>query len=57
MLASALTVVALGALVFGHGDHEHQTTIEGPHKSLWYNSLPGDGGTQVPFSIVNLRTI
>lgn len=29
------------------GDHEDQTPIAGPHKGLWYNSLPGDGGTQV----------
>lgn len=47
MLAIALTVVALAAVVFGHGDHDHQTPIAGPHKSLWYNTIPGDGGTQV----------
>lgn len=47
MLATALTIVALTAMAFGHGDHDHQTSIEGPHKSLWYNTLPGDGGTQV----------
>ncbi|KAM0321779.1 hypothetical protein ACHAQA_009875 [Verticillium albo-atrum] len=37
--------VALAALASGHGDH-NQESMEGPHKSLWYNALPGDGGTQ-----------
>jgi hypothetical protein len=47
MLFRALAVVSLSAVALGHGDHEHQTPISGPHKSLWYNTLPGDGGTQV----------
>ncbi len=47
MLFQALAVVALSVTALGHGDHEHQTPISGPHKSLWYNTLPGDGGTQV----------
>jgi hypothetical protein len=47
MLFQALAVVSLSAVALGHGDHEHQTPISGPHKSLWYNTLPGDGGTQV----------
>lgn len=25
---------------------DDQKPIAGPHKSLWYNALPGDGGTQ-----------
>ncbi|OCK75009.1 Arginase/deacetylase [Lepidopterella palustris CBS 459.81] len=38
---------ALAAIVAAHGDHEHdQAPIQGPHKGLWYNTLPGDGGTQ-----------
>lgn len=46
--AVALTIVALTALVFGHGDHGHdQTPIAGPLGSIWYNTLPGDGGKQV----------
>lgn len=40
------TLIALAAAVSAHGDHE-QEPIAGPHKSLWYNTLPGDGGTQV----------
>jgi len=40
-------VVALVTTVIAHGDHEHQTPIEGPHQGLWYNTLPGDGGIQV----------
>ncbi|EMC95089.1 hypothetical protein BAUCODRAFT_525547 [Baudoinia panamericana UAMH 10762] len=38
---------ALAAAVCAHGDHGHdQEPIAGPHKSLWYNTLPGDGETQ-----------
>ncbi|KAK0619191.1 arginase family-domain-containing protein [Immersiella caudata] len=32
-------------VAIAHGDHS-QKTIAGPHQSLWYNTLPGDGGTQ-----------
>lgn len=40
-------VVALAAVAAAHGDHDHdQAPIAGPHKGLWYNTLPGDGGTQ-----------
>ena len=38
---------ALAAGVSAHGDHSQEAFKEGPHKSLWYNTLPGDGGTQV----------
>ena len=34
------------ALAVAHSGVE-QEPIAGPHKSLWYNTLPGDGGTQV----------
>ena len=45
IMHSLLLLVATAAgLVSGHG-HD-QTPIAGPHKSLWYNRLPGDGGTQ-----------
>lgn len=37
---------ALAAGVSAHGDHSQEAFKEGPHKSLWYNTLPGDGGTQ-----------
>ncbi|KAL1647325.1 hypothetical protein SLS58_002653 [Diplodia intermedia] len=40
-------VAGLAAFTAAHGDHDHdQRPIEGPHKGLWYNTLPGDGGTQ-----------
>lgn len=45
-----LTLAAAAALVgstYAHGHHDDQTPIEGPHQGLWYNTLPGDGGTQV----------
>lgn len=42
------TVAAFAAAVRAHGDHgSDQEPLQGPHKSLWYNTLPGDGGTQV----------
>jgi hypothetical protein len=47
MLSATLTVALLAAGVIAHGDHADQMQIAGPHKSLWYNTLPGDGGTQV----------
>lgn len=47
MLKSLGAFVAFAAVaVQAHGGHE-QEPIAGPHKSLWYNTLPGDGGTQV----------
>ncbi|KAE9378177.1 Arginase/deacetylase [Stipitochalara longipes BDJ] len=46
MLTSILTVAFLATTAIAHGDHEHQVPIQGPHKALWYNTLPGDGGTQ-----------
>lgn len=45
--------VASAAVDAVHGDHT-QEPIAGPHKSLWYNSLPGDGGTQVYFWPMNI---
>jgi hypothetical protein len=47
MLSTALTVALLAVGVIAHGDHAEQKPVAGPHKSLWYNTLPGDGGTQV----------
>jgi agmatinase len=47
MLSPTLIVAFLAARVSAHGDHADQMPIAGPHKSLWYNTLPGDGGTQV----------
>lgn len=43
---TALLALGLAAAVAAHGNHQQQP-IEGPHQSLWYNTLPGDGGTQV----------
>lgn len=41
-------LLSLASVIRAHGDHElSQEPIAGPHKSLWYNTLPGDGGTQV----------
>ena len=53
MLTKSLTVLALSAVVAGHVNHD-QTPIAGPHKSLWYNAIPGDGGTQVRHTSLKL---
>jgi agmatinase len=42
-----LAAAALVGSTYAHGHHDDQTPIEGPHQGLWYNTLPGDGGTQV----------
>ena len=47
MLFNALAILSFSSVALCHGDHDDQTPISGPHKSLWYNTLPGDGGTQV----------
>jgi agmatinase len=41
-------ILSFAALAAAHGDHEHeQEPLYGPYEDLWYNTLPGDGGTQV----------
>jgi agmatinase len=41
-------LLSFAATVAAHGDHDHdQEPLAGPHEGLWYNTLPGDGGTQV----------
>lgn len=47
MISTTLLTLGLAAYVTAHGDHDSQKSISGPHQSLWYNRLPGDGGTQV----------
>jgi agmatinase len=46
MLNSLITFATLATGALAHVGHD-QTPIAGPHKALWYNTLPGDGGTQV----------
>lgn len=53
MFLSITTLFAFSAAVSAHGSH--QTPLTGPLQKLWYNTLPGDGGTQV--SIRPLQTI
>ncbi|KAK8183784.1 arginase family-domain-containing protein [Phyllosticta citribraziliensis] len=44
-MKTVAALASVAALVAAHGDHK-QEPIEGPLKGIWYNSLPGDGGTQ-----------
>ncbi|KAF2130959.1 Arginase/deacetylase [Dothidotthia symphoricarpi CBS 119687] len=39
-------VLGFAAAVSAHGDHNKDQDPIGPHEGLWYNTLPGDGGTQ-----------
>jgi hypothetical protein len=56
MWTQALTVVAgLAAGAAAHAGHNHEQEPIGPHKSLWYNTLPGDGGTQVRWCLLDLE--
>ena len=46
---SVITLLCLSGIVattIAHSDHSQQP-IAGPHQSLWYNRLPGDGERQV----------
>jgi hypothetical protein len=45
MIYCALLALGWAAAATAHAGHEQ--TLLGPHQSLWYNTLPGDGGTQV----------
>ncbi|KAK3491399.1 arginase family-domain-containing protein [Neurospora crassa] len=45
MLRPTFIVSCLAAVAAAHGDHD-QKVVAGPHQGLWYNTLPGDGGTQ-----------
>ncbi len=47
MFTKALPVAFMAAGALAHGSHDSQVPFQGPHKALWYNTLPGDGGTQV----------
>ena len=46
MLCLQASLLSCLALATAHQAVD-QEPIAGPHKSLWYNTIPGDGGTQV----------
>ncbi|KAF4434740.1 agmatinase 1 [Fusarium acutatum] len=47
MLYKSLLSLSVASVALAHGDHSHdQEPMSGPHQGLWYNTLPGDGGTQ-----------
>jgi hypothetical protein len=48
MLLKSLTALSFVSVAVAHGAHDHdQEPMAGPLQSLWYNTLPGDGGKQV----------
>ncbi|GAT19209.1 agmatinase [Aspergillus luchuensis] len=49
MYSSVVGLLALLGIANAHGGHD-QTPLAGPHQRLWYNTLPGDGGTQALLS-------
>ncbi|KAH6953352.1 arginase family-domain-containing protein [Fusarium avenaceum] len=47
MLLKSLTALSFVSVAVAHGAHDHdQEPMSGPLQSLWYNTLPGDGGKQ-----------
>lgn len=46
MLSKTSLALLWATVAAGHGSHEPQEPISGPLQSIWYNTLPGDGGTQ-----------
>ncbi|KAL6233363.1 hypothetical protein BDW75DRAFT_252075 [Aspergillus navahoensis] len=44
LVPASLLALSLSAVASAHGNH--QTPLMGPLQKLWYNTLPGDGGTQ-----------
>lgn len=56
MLFKPFTFLGIASVAIAHGSHD-QEPMEGPHQSLWYNTLPGDGGTQVRPHISRLYNI
>lgn len=53
---SALLALGWVAVAAAHAVHD-QKTMAGPHQSLWYNKLPGDGGTQVIMTAISTLTL
>ena len=47
MVKVLAAIVALATVLQAHEHGHDQEPIEGPLQKLWYNVLPGDGGTQV----------
>ncbi|CAM1504785.1 Fc.00g023760.m01.CDS01 [Cosmosporella sp. VM-42] len=45
MISKTIIALSWAAIATAHGGHE-QEPLSGPLQSLWYNTLPGDGGTQ-----------
>ncbi|GAB1215482.1 hypothetical protein ATERTT37_004672 [Aspergillus terreus] len=46
MIASTLSLLALSTVASAHSSHSQTPLAAGPLQKLWYNTLPGDGGTQ-----------
>ncbi|TLD23222.1 hypothetical protein PspLS_07056 [Pyricularia sp. CBS 133598] len=56
MVHASLLALGWAALASAH-DTQKQVPLAGPLESVWYNTLPGDGGTQaLPLTLV-LRTV
>jgi agmatinase len=50
--------LSLAAVVLAHGDHDHdQSPLQGALPKMWFNTLPGDGGTQVGFELAQLKCL
>ena len=45
MLSTTFLALSWASTILAHAGHE-QKPVSGPHQSLWYQTIPGDGGTQ-----------
>lgn len=56
MITSVVAFLVLLGSSAAHEPHAQSPIAVGPHERIWYNSLPGDGGTQVsiPFLVISL---
>lgn len=55
MIKSIAGLLALSGFTAAHGNHAQSPIAAGPHQGLWYNTLPGDGGTQVSLLLFTSR--
>lgn len=58
MISKYLVTLFLSALAAGHSPNDAQKAMCGPHESLWFNTLPGDGTLRfVQYSILEAREL
>ncbi|KAI4858732.1 agmatinase 1 [Hypoxylon rubiginosum] len=54
-MLNRITLLSFAAAALAHDEH-HQSLLTGPLQSLWYHTLPGDGGTQADSVFAGIAT-